>query len=241
MQLSRGINPRENGLFEYTKCYASIGDEFSECLFLEDLNLRHFEVINHRQEILTFDHLSLVMKALGKFHALSFALRDQQPEKFKQLTSGLHELYWVMLESELTQHYTSLVDRFKSVLAEEKQFDLLGKFNLKLGDDYFRTIRKTNSGAPAEPYAVICHGDLTVNNSMFRTDQQGKPVEIQLIDWQFARYASPVTDLVLYLFCSTTKELRDEHFDDFLKIYHESLSDLLQRCVSKLQNNNVCR
>lgn len=229
IQLSKGINPSEYGLFEYTKCYASISEEFSECLFLEDLNLRHFKVMNHRQEVLTFDHVSLVMKALGKFHAFSFALRDQRPNKFKQITSGLHELYWVLLESELNQHYTSLVDRFKGVLAEEKQFDLLEKFNLKLGDDYFQTIRKINSGDSAEPYSVICHGDLTVYNSMFRTDEQGKPVEIQLIDWQFARYASPVTDLVLYLFCSTTKELRDEHFDEFLKIYHESLCDLLQK------------
>lgn len=229
MQLSKGIHPSENGFFEYTKCYATIAEEYSECLFLEDLNLRHFQVLNHRQEVLTFDHVSLALKALGKFHALSFALRDQQPEKFKQFTSNLHELYWVMLESELNQHYSSLVDRFKGVLAEEKEFDLLGRFNLKLGNDYFRTIRKINSGTPAEPYAVICHGDLTVNNSMFCIDQQNIPKEIQLIDWQFARYASPVTDLVLILICSTTKELRDQHFDDFLKIYHESLSDLLQR------------
>lgn len=128
-------------------------------MILEDLNARHFEVINHRQEILTFDHVSLVMKALGKFHALSFALRDQQPEKFKEITSSLNELYWVLLETQLNQHYTSLVDRFKGVLADEKQFDLLGKFNLKLGNDYFRTIRKINSGASAEPYAVICHGN----------------------------------------------------------------------------------
>lgn len=202
LQLSKGVNLRECGFYEYTKYYSSIGEDLSEALFLEDLKLRQFEVINHREKPLTYDHMSLVMKALGKFHALSFALRDQQPEKFNQLTDHLHEIQWVLLKKELNQHYTSLVDRFKNILKAEKQFDLLDRFNKKIGDDLFKTIFQYISGATAEPYAVICHGDLTVYNSMYRFDDQGKPVEIQFIDWQFSRYASPITDIVLYLFCS---------------------------------------
>lgn len=229
IQLSKGVNPSQNGFHEFTKYYSSISEEFSEALFLEDLKLRHFEVINHREEPLTFDHMSLVMKALGKFHALSFALRDQQPEKFKQLTDQLHELYWVLAKTQITEHFTSLVERFKNILKAEKQFDLLERFNRKIGNDFFATIFRLASGATAEPYAVICHGDLTVYNSMYRKDEHGKPAEIQFIDWQFSRYASPITDMVPYLFCSTTKELRDKHLEDFLKIYHGSLSDLLTR------------
>lgn len=169
------------------------------------------------------------MKTLGKFHGLSFAMRDQKPEKFQQLTSQIYEIQWSLLESHLNRHYRSLVERFKGILVEEKHFNLLAKVNQRLGEDYFETARKIYSGALAEPYAVICHGDLTVYNSMYRKDEQGKPYEIQLIDWQFSRYATPIIDLVLYLFCSTTKELRDQHFEDFLKIYHESFCDFLTR------------
>lgn len=201
----------------------------SESLFLEDLKRKDFEMINHRTEPLTFDHMALYLKALGKFHALSFAIKDQQPEKFKHLTSLIPEQFWTMLDSEFKIHYLVMVKRLFGALEEEKRFDLLEKFKKAAGDDYSTTIFRLVSSTAADPYAVICHGDLTIFNTMYRKNGQGKPIGIQFFDWQFSRYSSPVIDLVLYLFCSTTKELRDKHYEDFLKIYHESLSDLLTR------------
>lgn len=226
-QLSKGVIPNENGFNESAQCYFSISEELSESLFLEDLRNRQFEMIDYRKEPITFDHVSLVMKSLAKLHALSFALKEQQPKKFKELTSLSFEQYWTFLEFE--SHYFDTLTRLTTILEVEKRYDLLEKFTKTAGADKCATIFNLVSSAAAEPYAVICHGDVTTNNSMFRYDEQGNPIEIQLIDWQFTRFASPVTDLVLYLFCSTTKELRDQHYNDFLKIYHESLSDLLTR------------
>lgn len=228
-QLSKGIIPNEYGLSEYPKCYANISEEFSESLFLEDLKTRDFDVINIREEALTFEHVSLVMKSLGKLHAITFALKDQEPDKLKTLTSLVAERFWKTIELELPNHSVEMLDRFTASLKREHRFDLVDRFNKFIGSDYLATVRKVISDESAEPYAVICHGDLTTYNSMFRKDKHGKPVDIQLIDWQFPRYASPVTDLVLYLFCSTSKALRDKHYDEFLKIYHNSLSDLLTR------------
>ena len=227
--MSKGVIPHENGFNENAQCYFSMSEELCESLFLEDLKRRQFEMLNYRKESITFEHVSLVMKALGKLHAISFALKDQQPEKFKELANLSFEQHWTFLESELNVHYFDALKRLTAILEEEKRFDLLEKFNKVAGSDQCSTIFKLVSSSAAEPYAVICHGDLTTNNSMFRYDEQGKAIEIKLIDWQFTRYASPVTDLVLYLFCSTTKELRDQHYEDFLNIYHESLCDLLTR------------
>lgn len=64
---------------------------------------------------------------------------------------------------------------------------------------------------------------------MFKHDDKGKPIENCLIDWQIMRYASPVLDLVHFIFTATYKEMRDKHYDDFFKIYHESLSCQLER------------
>lgn len=50
------------------------------------------------------------------------------------------------------------------------------------------------------------------------------------IDYQIARYVSPVLDLVYFLFTSTDKQLRDEHFEDLLSIYHSSFSAIVRRC-----------
>lgn len=201
----------------------------SESLFLEDLKLKHFELLNLRQQPLTFKHMSLVMKALGKFHAISFALKDQQRDKFKQLSSLVYDQYWTNFKDDFQAIYEFTFNYFKTCMEKLKRFDLLEKLNKAAGENPCGTALKMATGPLAEPYAVICHGDVTTNNSMFRTNEQGNPIDFKLFDWQFSRYASPVTELVPYLMCSTTKELRAKHYDDFLKIYHESLSDLLMR------------
>lgn len=186
-------------------------------------------MLNHREKWVNFDHISLMMKALGKLHALSFAIKDQQPKKFTEFTNSIKEQFWSFIESKFNKHFKNMMNRFTSILAEENRLDLLERFKKATGNDLHGTLHKLLSGASAEPYAVICHGDPTINNFMFINNEKGIPIEITLFDWQFARYASPVLDLVVFLFGSTSKELRDQHYEDFLQIYHQSLSDLLIR------------
>lgn len=225
------MNPNENGFNECAQCHSTISDELSEALFLEDLQQREFEMVQLREKPITFEHVSLAMQALGKFHAISFALKDQQPHKFKQLSEQLSEPFWNTIGSNFKQTYNLMLKKLLTCLEEEKRNDLLDRFNRMIdGIETTAKIYHLISSASAEPYSVICHGDLTTNNSMFRNNKQGKPIEIQLIDWQFSRYACPVTELVIYLLCSTTKQLRDKYYEDFLQIYYNSLSDFLMRC-----------
>lgn len=50
-----------------------------------------------------------------------------------------------------------------------------------------------------------------------------------MLDYQIARYVSPVIDLVYFIFASTDKPFRDAHYKELLKIYHSTLSKLLER------------
>ena len=43
------------------------------------------------------------------------------------------------------------------------------------------------------------------------------------------RYATPVTDLVYYIFGCTTKSLRDKHYHEFFDVYHAELSNYMRR------------
>lgn len=64
---------------------------------------------------------------------------------------------------------------------------------------------------------------------MFQHDANGVPTNICLFDFQCLRYASPVVDVVHYIFISTTKELRDKHYQEFLDIYYEALTAFIKR------------
>lgn len=43
-----------------------------------------------------------------------------------------------------------------------------------------------------------------------------------------SRYASPVLDVIHYLYACTEKDLRDAHFKEFLEIYYTTLTERLQ-------------
>lgn len=53
-----------------------------------------------------------------------------------------------------------------------------------------------------------------------------------MLDWQMSRLGSPALDLSYFLMTSTTKPLRDQHFDEFLQIYYNELAATLRACGS---------
>lgn len=219
----------EDGFHEYPACFKTINTKPTESLILQDLCIDNFVMIDHRNENITADHVNLVMHTLGKLHAISFAVKDQQPEKFKQLSCNINELF-VRTDDE---HLKKVMQVFRA-----KELDIAEKFEDKrigakikqaFDGDLVELSAKAIDSRKAEPYAVICHGDCWNNNTMFKLDANRKPVDVRLLDFQISRYGSPVLDILYYIFCCTQKELRDQHYDNFLQIYHSSLSKHLER------------
>jgi thiamine kinase-like enzyme len=83
---------------------------------------------------------------------------------------------------------------------------------------------------PKEPLALLCHGDFCRNNILFRYDS-GKPCDAVLFDLQHVKYASPATDLSLFMYLNTSSELRDQHWDDLFGEYHATLTRTLARIL----------
>lgn len=232
---SKGLIAEENGFVEYPKCLRTIDTEPDESVLLEDLSARGFEIIDRYTQEVTFEHVRLIMQVLGKFHAISFALKDQQPEKFKELTLKLDdELFIRRDDTKLRDYFMMQIETIKKPISSDEDAPLLAKvtklFEKHPMDICADCIDVENVGS----CSVIAHGDAWQNNTMFKYDKSGKPVEIQLIDWQISRHTSPIIDIVYFMFCCTTKELRDQHYDSLLKIYHESLSNHIQRYKSQM-------
>ncbi|XP_031627329.1 uncharacterized protein LOC116343426 [Contarinia nasturtii] len=218
---SKGVIVDENGFTEYPKCFRTVDIELDECVLLEDLSVSGFKMIDRYTEEVKADHVYLMMKLLAKYHAISFALKDQQPEKFKELSSNLDEIFFCR-DSMLRDYFLKQSEDLSNVVSGDEDAHLLEKVKKLLQQhpmdvtaDCFETGRDA---------AVIAHGDTWQNNVMYKYDNNGKPIDIRLIDWQIARHVSPIIDIVYFIFFCTTKELRDAHYDDFLKTYHETLS-----------------
>jgi hypothetical protein len=229
-QQDKGINVNTEGFHEVPKCYKTISVLKSEAIFLEDLKARQFEMYDRFKDI-TFEHVSLVMQVLGKFHAVSFALKEQRPDLIKPYT----EIVDIFMERDDDPNMKMWMEMVKAqalgVIANHEDNEFVRACNNALKDDCFLEMQKIVQSPDAEPYAVVGHGDCWNNNTMFK-NINGKPTEVCLLDWQLMRYASPVLDIVHYIFACTTKEFRDQHYETCLDIYYESLTTFLKRLGS---------
>ena len=66
---------------------------------------------------------------------------------------------------------------------------------------------------------VLNHGDLWLNNFMFKYDEKGKPIECKIIDFQFARFAPIAMDLTTFIYSSSSRDFRKLHLENILQIY----------------------
>lgn len=62
--------------------------------------------------------------------------------------------------------------------------------------------------------------------------QSPDPAGIRLIDWQFARFSSPVLDIHFIIATSTDKEFRKLHHTELMRHYHSTLSQAITRLGS---------
>lgn len=184
------------------------------------------------QKNLTYEHILLMMRALGKFHAVSLALKDQEPDKFSKIVNDVEEVFFVRGGPMSTVINETEKLAVSCIEDDEDGYLLRALFHLYEQSQFDQLVDLSNSSA-AEPYAVILHGDLWSNNMMFSTSQDDDTsstvMDITFVDWQTARYGSPALDLVFCIFVCTTRELRGHHYNIYLQTYHESLSNLLLR------------
>lgn len=57
--------------------------------------------------------------------------------------------------------------------------------------------------------------------------------EVCLVDWQVIRYVSPVIDLLNFIFSSTDKNTRKQHFVELLRTYHDQLTNNIRKLGSE--------
>jgi hypothetical protein len=69
-----------------------LADGENDFIVLEDLSPTGY-VTADRTKGLDFDHCVAVLQTLGRFHALSFAMKDQDPEGFKTVVNCVKVCY----------------------------------------------------------------------------------------------------------------------------------------------------
>lgn len=170
-QKEKGLSDDESFL-AFPKCFVAKADEEKDeyILIMEDLRPKRFEMWP-KQRPIALDHAQRIVTELGKLHGISFALKDQKPEVFKEFKS-LYDLFSVLIKSdELKGFMDATLDRALTVLKKPEHLKLMKDFR----QDWFCLVDDCFGKNTCEPFGVVTHGDCWNNNLLF---QYGENVNI---------------------------------------------------------------
>ncbi|XP_058821969.1 uncharacterized protein LOC131683732 [Topomyia yanbarensis] len=216
-----------NPFIESSKCLAAYTDGVNDFVAMEDLNQFGYGSASRLKGV-NLPECILCMQTLGRFHALSLAMKDQQPDKFHFLVKNVEDTYYARVHKTWYENFQKVqISIAKDAVGQvyggtELEQKVHKFFNCDFYDKmvYWTHTRNQNS--------VINHGDCWMPNFLFRYDDNGAPTSTKMLDYQLARYSSPALDISFFVYSCTSQALREAHYEDLLNAYHQSLSDMLR-------------
>ncbi|XP_015607641.1 uncharacterized protein LOC107273699 [Cephus cinctus] len=207
------------------KCiYASNEPLCNAVIAVENIEKRGFKIVPGSR--LNLEYVLAAMKELGRFHARGYILKESQPEQYFEILKNLRQGG----SDENHQRFFESIEYFIK--------RVIGMYGLRVNNDpaYWkkmesdlgRIIKRASETSTVydDSIAVLCHGDFTKNNVLFK--RTGDRIEATLIDFAQVKHSSPAIDVSTLLYVSTFKKDRTERFDDIFKAYHDALLGYLR-------------
>ncbi|XP_012281958.1 uncharacterized protein LOC105700574 [Orussus abietinus] len=227
-----------NEITFYDKLAKYFGEDVPRCVFseLEDNgdavivmeNVEKFGFYCARMGVrLELRYVFAGVRAIARFHGRGYTLKERCPEDFFRDVRALKNRDFGSELSDSLQRYVvlwtrRLVDKYLvKRLPEDPGF--CEKIR-EIFRDYVKLIFQ-DVYVPREPLAVLCHGDFTKNNILFK-EADGE-LKTLLIDFAQVAYCSPALDVSTFLYLSMHSKDRREFFHEVFKAYHDALFEFL--------------
>lgn len=227
-QIDNGFEYRDaDGFWSFPRCfYANYDHEYptKSIIIMEDLTKENFSVKNKFIPS-DFNHTRKLFIELAKFHALSLAMKAKKPEVFESFKQMKCSMYSVMTTDSMKHLAPRNVELASKLFDEGEIRDKILSFK----DCLWQRVQVILDGKLSEPYSVICHGDVWINNVMYNyhNDNEEDIKEMRLVDWQMTYYGSVGSELLYYLYCCVDKNVRDRYKDELLSIYYSTMEGFL--------------
>uniref|UniRef100_A0A1B6MNW4 CHK kinase-like domain-containing protein n=1 Tax=Graphocephala atropunctata TaxID=36148 RepID=A0A1B6MNW4_9HEMI len=222
--------PKANALIKSTFAPRSFYSPNPSIVVLEDLKDKGF-VMGDKVKRLDFEHCRSYISAITTLHAVSFAVHREDPaliESFKKEKVFSNDMpasatFKMMSTAALRclAEYTETSETFK------KHSKVIRKILPNFWDMVVEAVKSVGE------LKTLNHADSWTNNFMFRYNEDGSIAEIKLLDFQMVRYASPVIDLVYFIWSSVSDDVRRHRLDELYHLYVDQLNTNLKRAGCK--------
>lgn len=170
IQQQFGICKEVDGFYSYPKCYYAEFDRDNNfaALVLEDLTCNGPGYNMHGTSNILASNVTqakLLVRELGKFHAVSFSLQHHEPEIFEKFKS----LDNILSRALSTQQLAQIAVRNCQLARNIVDSTNADKINLidEVSPYVWNKIREITDSKYSEPFNVVGHGDCYINNMMF--------------------------------------------------------------------------
>ncbi|XP_018394298.1 PREDICTED: uncharacterized protein LOC108773078 [Cyphomyrmex costatus] len=218
----------------FYQMYSQPGENYARCLYfeerppidsiiaLENINERGYYPCPYKYNP-PVEYTFAAMRELGRFHGKGYVMKEMQREKFFDIVAQIQEVRFTNETENLykigcNMKTSRVVEYLRS---QDHDAVFCDKMEVLLSN-VFEVMIKT--AQPQEPLATLCHGDFTLSNILFKTEDNDEQLPLPvLIDFALIRYSTPVIDLSTYLHLCCSNEMRNEKFFEFMQAYHDSL------------------
>nr|XP_001807041.2 PREDICTED: uncharacterized protein LOC100141764 [Tribolium castaneum] len=201
-----------NNVPRYITSAGKLGEEM---IVLADITKAGF-IMRDKNLALDEEHAKLIFKTYGRFHAISFCLKDQNFEVYKNLTKKLVNVPAVFGHRDgFCRGLKGMAGKAFKILDPNLQ-TVFKKYEENTVEMYLKVLKYEGK------YSCILHGDCWSNNMMFKY-QNSQIVDVQMMDFQMSFEGTPVYDLSYFFYSGGSKQLFDK-LETFLDIYYESFS-----------------
>ncbi|XP_037709110.1 uncharacterized protein LOC119546702 [Drosophila subpulchrella] len=211
------------------KYYHSVKTPVQTIVF-SDLKVEGYKVAS-REAGLDWNHASLILQQLGKFHATSMVLAKKDPAIVKQYTRGMLSKETLMKSDTFEEMFGGFLKGLIKSTTGWSGFEKISKNLQRLLDNFRSVCVAAAKPKKGDRYVVLNHGDMWTNNFMYAYEkvlEPAVPTRAIFVDFQLSFYGSPACDLNFFLNTSIKLELLKERRDDLIKVYYAAFKDALE-------------
>ncbi|EDV31512.1 uncharacterized protein Dana_GF15396 [Drosophila ananassae] len=216
------------------KCKQRFGPKLYHCIkqpestmVFEDLG--HLGYVMASRELgLDEEHCRLVMERLGEFHATSMALAELDPHIFEAYSDGMLSPQGLAKgDGLLMSFFSGNGQELLNLVNTWPGFERIAGKIAKYLQNHRANLERSQAPQDKE-IRVLNHGDLWVNNMMFKYDGNKRPQDLVLIDFQMSVWGSPGIDLNYFFYTSLNLEVLRHKRPQLLHVYHSRLAETLR-------------
>ncbi|XP_031628478.1 uncharacterized protein LOC116344183 [Contarinia nasturtii] len=202
------------------RCYTA--DIERKMIAFEDLRNQQFKGVNS-VDGLNMDHMKLALLTLAKWHAGTASLLIENIELFEWYTKRNVYKNSPSIQSFFRNIAQTVSNEIKHWPGYENISEKLGNIPQEAFDNIHKSYEPQDDG-----FNVITHGDMFMNNLLYRHDQNGKPIDIRFVDFAIGKHVSPSIDLVCLLYGSSDSSIKQDDREHLIQYYHSELVKYLK-------------